>query len=85
MSVYEAAQVSRLAALLATRDKLAIAMDLVPPTVLPQLTKQFRDTLVEIEELSPAAGQKETGLSDFERRLRERDSGAKTPRRTSSK
>jgi len=44
-----------------------------------------RDLLAEIHELAPEVGQvKETGLSDFEKRLRERESGAKAPRRAKS-
>lgn len=36
------------------------------------------DVLKQIDELGdPAAEQRETGLSDFEKRLRERESGAK--------
>ena len=83
MSVYEAAQESRLRALQATRDRLAQAIDTAPDTVLAQITKQFRDTLLEIEELAPPE-QKATGLSDFEKRLRERESRAKGAGRTKS-
>jgi hypothetical protein len=45
-----------------------------------------RDLLVEIEELGGGAQPtpKETGLSDFEKRLRERESGAKGSRRSKS-
>lgn len=45
-----------------------------------------RDLLAEIEELDPSAKgkPKETGLSDFEKRLRERESGAKGSRRAKS-
>lgn len=40
------------------------------------------DVVKQIEELSTDSGPKtETGLSDFERRLRERESGAKASRR----
>lgn len=40
------------------------------------------DVVKQIDELDPPADgpQKETGLSDFEKRLRERESGAKAPR-----
>jgi hypothetical protein len=42
------------------------------------------DVVKQIDELTGAGGQaKETGLSDFEKRLRERESGTKSPRRTS--
>lgn len=41
------------------------------------------DVLKQIEELAgPSQKPKETGLSDFEKRLRERESGAKAPRRS---
>lgn len=83
MSVLEAAQTTRLAALVATRDALAQAIDEAPATVLAQLTKQFRDTLLELEELSPPE-QKATGLSDFEKRLRDRESRAKVAGRSKS-
>ena len=44
-----------------------------------------RDLLAEIHELAPEeTAKKETGLSDFEKRLRERESGAKASRRTKS-
>ena len=41
------------------------------------------DVVKQIEEIegAPAGEQKATGLSDFETRLRERESGAKAPRR----
>jgi hypothetical protein len=38
------------------------------------------DVVKQIEELSPAAEGRETGLSDFEKRLREREAGAKGSR-----
>jgi hypothetical protein len=75
VSVHDAAQRSRLDALKATRDKLAEAIDEASSNVLAQLTKQFRDTLLEIEELAPTE-RKATGLSDFQRRLAERQSRA---------
>ena len=85
MGVFEAAQESRLAALRATRDALAMAVDAavdgVNPGTLAQTVAQLRAVLAEIDDLSPATV-KETGLSDFERRLRERESGSKTPRRS---
>lgn len=84
MSVVEAASKSRLEALVALRDVLAERIDEAPPTVLPQIAAQFRSTLAEIEALSPKKTEKGTGLSDFEKRLRERESGAKAPRRSKS-
>lgn len=39
------------------------------------------DVVKQIEELSPATTQKVTGLSDFEKRLAERESRAATARR----
>jgi hypothetical protein len=42
-----------------------------------------RELLLEIEELAPPE-RKETGLSDFEKRLRERESRTKGPRRAAS-
>ena len=44
-----------------------------------------RDLLAELEELDPSAKKSEgTALSEFEKRLRERESSAKSPRRTKS-
>lgn len=83
MSVYEAAQESRLRALEATRDALARAIDEGGGTTA-QNAAQLRAILVEIEELTPAKEQRETGLSDFEKRLRERESGPKGSRRAKS-
>ena len=82
MSVLEAARDSRLKALEATRDALAKAIDEGGGTIA-QNVAQFRAVLAEIEELAPPE-QKVTGLSDFEKRLRERESRAKTPGRTKS-
>ena len=87
MSVADAAKESQLAALIALRDELAAAIDGAPPTVLPQIVAQFRATLKDIAELGGGGEQakpKETGLSDFEKRLRERESGAKVSRRSKS-
>lgn len=84
MSVLKAASQSRLAALIALRDVLAERIDDAPPTVLPQIAAQFRSTLADIEELSPSGAGKETGLSDFEKRLRERESGSKAKGRAKS-
>ena len=83
MSVYEAAQESRVKALEATRDALAQAIDAGGGTIA-QNVAQFRAVLAELDELAPATAQKETGLSDFEKRLAERQSSAKAPRRTKS-
>ena len=46
-----------------------------------------RDLLAEIEELDPSVGERpKTGLSEFERRLREREqSGSKASRRAAAK
>lgn len=84
MSVADAAAKSRLEALIALRDVLAERIDDAPPTVLPQIAAQFRSTLAEIESLSPSKAEKETGLSDFEKRLRERESGSKAKGRAKS-
>lgn len=84
VTVFDAAQASRLDALIATRDKLAAAIDDAPATVLPQIVAQFRATLADIAELDAGGQVKETGLSDFEKRLRERESGTKAARRTKS-
>ena len=50
------------------------------------LGRMRADFLKQIEELGGGeqAKPKETGLSDFEKRLRERESGAKAPRRAKS-
>lgn len=85
MTVADAALRSRKDALIATRDKLAVAIDEASPNMLPQIVGQFRGVLSELAELEPAGGAKETGLSDFEKRLRERESGAKASRRAASK
>ena len=85
MSVYSAAQEGRLAALKATRDRLSLAIDEAPVTVLPQLTAQLRATLAEIDELDPPkTKQAETGLSEFEERMREREARSSTSARTRS-
>lgn len=84
MRVADAAVKSRLEALVALRDVLAERVDDAPPTILPQIAAQFRSTLAEIESLSPSSAKKETGLSDFEKRLRERESGSKTKGRAKS-
>lgn len=68
MSVYEAAQESRLAALRATRDALAVAIDAGGGTVA-QSVAQFRAVLLEIDELEKAAtGQKGTALDEVNAR-----------------
>ena len=86
MSVSDAARESRIAALVATRDKLAAAIDEAPLTVLPQIVGQFRAVLADLADLGAESGpKKETGLSDFEKRLAERQSGAKTSRRAAGK
>ena len=50
------------------------------------LGRLLRDIVRDIEEIAgaPAGSAKETGLSDFEKRLRDRESSAKVPRRTKS-
>lgn len=83
MSVLEAAQESRLRGLEAARDALAAAIDAGGGTTA-QNVAQFRAVLLEIEELAPAAPAKETGLSDFEQRLRAREATASPARRTKS-
>lgn len=48
------------------------------------LGRLLLDVLKQIDELSAGGQSKETGLSDFEKRLRERESGAKGSRRSKS-
>ncbi len=50
------------------------------------LGRLLADVLKQIDELGggEAAKPKETGLSDFEKRLRDRESGAKGPRKAKS-
>lgn len=71
MTVYEAAQESRLAALRATRDALASAIDAGGGTVA-QNAAQFRAVLAEIEEIEEiekaSAGQKGTALDEVNAR-----------------
>lgn len=82
MSVLTAAQESRIKALEATRDALAKAIDEGGGTIA-QNVAQFRAVLLELDELKPPE-QKVTGLSDFEKRLRERESRAKGSGRAKS-
>lgn len=50
------------------------------------LGRMRSDFLAQIADLGgETAPKKETGLSDFEKRLRERESGAKAPRRAAGK
>ncbi len=66
--VHEAAQVSRLAALVATRDALALAIDAGGGTVA-QCVAQFRAVLAEIAEIEKAqAGGKGTALDEVNAR-----------------
>lgn len=83
MSVYEAAKLGRLQALEATRDALAQAIDAGGGTVA-QNVAQFRAVLAEIEQLAPPAPSKETGLSEFEKRLAERELGTQAARSAES-
>jgi hypothetical protein len=76
----------RLAALTALRDRLAVEIDdCSSKRDMAALSLRFMDVVEQIEELSrggkPSSGgePKETGLSEFERRLAERES--KAPRR----
>lgn len=50
------------------------------------LGRLLADVVKQIDELDPAAPKEgpKTGLSEFERRMRERESGAKAPRRSKS-
>jgi hypothetical protein len=83
VSVYEAVSEGRLKTLEATRDALAQAIDAGGGTTA-QNVAQLRAVLAEIEDLSPSAPRKVTGLSDFEKRLRERESRAKGAGRAKS-
>lgn len=72
MSVLDAARSSRLAALQAARDALAAQIDAGGGTVA-QCVAQFRAVLAEIDELDPPEkAEKVSGLSEFEKRLAER-------------
>lgn len=66
MSVYEAAQESRLAALCATRDALAKAIDSGGGTIAQEVA-QLRAVLAEIDALAPPE-QKGTALDEFTKR-----------------
>jgi hypothetical protein len=79
VTVYEAAQKSRLDALLATRDALALAIDAGGGTVA-QSVAQFRAVLVEIEDIEKAgAVGKGTALDELARRRDSQAPGAAGP------
>lgn len=74
----------RLRALEALRDRLASDLDACASARdVASLSQRLMDVLKQIDELGGGvqAERKETGLSEFERRLRERESAAKGPRR----
>lgn len=88
MTVHEEAQSGdRLRALVALRDRLALEIDgCDSKRDMAALSLRFMDVVEQIAELAgdkPAAGPKETGLSEFEKRLRERESAAKVARSAS--
>lgn len=83
MSVEDSLAAGRLATLRASAEALARQIDVGGGTVA-QCVAQLRATLAEIAELTPAEQGAVTGLSDFERKLRERESAAKGSRRTGS-
>ena len=80
MSVLEAAQQSRLAALIATRDALAVAIDAGGGTVA-QNVAQFRAVLSDIAELEKEAGTKK-GTALDEVNARRAAKAAKGPTRS---
>lgn len=78
---------ARLGTLRALRDRLARQIDGTDSARdVASLSQRLMDVLVQIDELGGGeqAKPKETGLSDFERRLAERQATAKAPRRTKS-
>ena len=83
MSVLDAVRESRLRGLEALRAGLAAQIDAGAGGTLAQVAAQLRTVLAEIDELAPPSvtDAPATGLSEFERRLHERESGAKVPRR----
>ena len=85
--LHDAGQGGRLNGLRALRDRLAIDIDRCESMRdLAALSLRLVDVLQQIAEIAgPASGTvKETGLSDFEKRLRDRESSAKVPRRSKS-
>lgn len=78
---------SRLRALRALRDSLAADLDGCESLRdKASLSQRLMDVLVQIDDLGGGTVEqpKETGLSDFEKRLREREAAAKSPRRAKS-
>jgi len=77
MSVSDAVQVSRLDALKAARDALAVQIDAGGGTVA-QCVAQFRAVLLEIEEIETAASAKDEGtpLDELQKRRAARRAGA---------
>ncbi len=86
MSLLDAVRNSRVKGLEALRDSLAQQIDTGAGGTLAQVSAQLRAVLAELDELAPSkpADEPETGLSEFEKKLRERESGTKVPRHTKS-
>ena len=79
-----AATGDRLHALEALRDRLASDLDeCASARDVASLSQRLMDVLKQIDELGGGVQieRKETGLSEFERRLRERESTSSSPRR----
>ena len=88
MNLSEASQEGRLASLAALRDRLATEIDQCSSMRdVAALSQRFMDVLKQIDELGGGekAAEKETGLSDFEKRLRERESSTKGSRKAAGK
>lgn len=84
MSATETAQMTRLEHLAEMVEGLQHRMDACDSDQnYAVMARVRRELLAEIDDLGGGvqAKPKETGLSDFEQRLRERESSAKTPRR----
>lgn len=74
---------SRLKALKALRDRLAADLDdCSSARDVASLSQRLMDVLAQIDELGGGVKEKpkETGLSEFEKRLRDRESAPKAPR-----
>jgi hypothetical protein len=86
MSLAATTETGRLATLKALRDRLASDLDLCASARdVASLSQRLMDVLVQIDELGGGvkSAEKKTGLSDFEKRLRDREQ-AKNPRRSKS-
>lgn len=78
---------NRLTALKALRDRLARDLDDCSSSRdVASLSQRLMDVLSQIDELGGGVKEKpkETGLSEFEQRLRDRESAPKAPRRAKS-